>query len=269
MYLKHWQLKEKPFENTVNPRFVYYSFHHKEALMRLYYTIKEKKGIGVLTGELGSGKTLLTQILFNRIIEEGPYKAVLIKTPSLNLQEFIEEIIYQVEGEQQSFDKKHELLRKLDKVLNELYESGLHLVVIIDEAQIIKDAEVFEQLRLFYNYQKNQNFLLTLILVGQPELKEKIYAMRAFAQRISLSYHLPSLSEEEVKNYMAHRLKVAGSVNNPFMRDSLDLIFKYSKGIPRKINLICDLALLHAFHLEKKSIDVEMIENIISSVEYV
>ena len=269
MYLKYWQFKEKPFENAVNPKFIYYSSHHREAALRLYYVIKERKGIGVLTGELGSGKTLLTQILFNKIMEEGQYKTVVITNPSLSFSGFIEEIIYQIEGEHLFLKGKHKLLRKLEEILLVLYDQGLHLVIIIDEAQIIKNKEVFEQLRLFYNYQKNQTFLLTLILSGQPELKKKIDAMEAFAQRISLSYHLPALSQEEVKNYIEHRCSVAGRLSSPFALDSLESIFQYSKGIPRKVNRICDLTLLHAFHLKKNVVDKGVVEDITNSIDYV
>ncbi len=269
MYLKYWQFKEKPFENAVNPKFIYYSSHHREAVLRLYYTVKEKKGIGVLTGELGSGKTLLTQILFNKIIEDGQYKVALIANPPLSFSGFIEEIIYQIEGKRFSFNRKYKLLHKLEEILLTLYNQGLHLVVIVDEAQIIKNQKVFEQLRLFYNYQKNQTFLLTLILAGQPELKRRIETMQAFAQRIGLGYHLPALSQSEVKNYIEHRCNVAGRLSSPFNTDSLESIFRYSKGIPRKVNQICDLALLHAFHLKKNFVDEEVVEDITNSIEYV
>lgn len=269
MYLTYWKFKEKPFENAIDPKFIYYSSHHKEALMRLYYTIKEKKGIGVLTGELGSGKTLLTQILFNRIIDEGHYRAALINNPSLNLFEFIEEVIYQVEGEHLSFERKHQLLHKFEEILDNLHKQHLHMVIIVDEAQLIRDEEVFEQLRLFYNYQKDQSFLLTVILAGQPELKERISKRQAFAQRINLSYHLPSLSEEETAKYISHRCEVAARADSPFTEDSIKSIYRCSKGTPRKINLICDLALLQAFHEKKNSVDAGIIDEIANSIEYV
>lgn len=269
MYLTYWKFREKPFENAVDPKFVYYSSHHKEALMRLYYTIKERKGIAVLTGELGSGKTLLSQILFNRIIDEGHYRVASINNPSLNLFEFIEEVIFQVEGEHLSFDRKNQILHKFQEILDELHKQHLHMVIIVDEAQLIRDEEVFEQLRLFYNYQKDQGFMLTVILAGQPELKAKISARQAFAQRINLSYHLPALSEEETAKYITHRCEVAGRPDHPFEKESISTIYKYSKGIPRKINLICDLALLQAFHEKRDSVGASTIEEIVNSIEYV
>lgn len=269
MYLTYWKFKEKPFENAVDPKFVYYSSHHKEALMRLYYTIKERKGIAVLTGELGSGKTLLTQVLFNRLIDEGHYRVASINNPSLNIFEFVEEVIFQVEGEHLSFDKKNSLLNKFQDILEDLHKQHLHMVIIVDEAQLIRDEEVFEQLRLFYNYQKDQGFLLTVILAGQPELKTKISTRQAFAQRINLSYHLPALSEEETGKYITHRCEVAGRMDAPFSQESISTIFQYSKGIPRKINLICDLALLQAFHQGSSIVGAQTVEDIVSSIEYV
>jgi len=270
MYLNYWQFTEKPFENAINPKFVYYSSHHKEALMRLYYIIKERKGIGVLSGELGSGKTLILQILLNRIIEEGNYRAILISNPALlSFPDFAEEVIYQVEKERIVCDKKTDILRRFEEVLESLYRQGLHLVVLVDEAQMISDRSFFEQLRLLYNYQREGSFLLTLILAGQPELREQIQSMQAFAQRINLSYHLPALSKEELTQYIEHRCRVAGADKNPFDSSSIENIFLHSKGIPRKINLICDYALLQGFHLKKRSIDKEIIEDVISSIEYV
>jgi len=270
MYVNYWKFTEKPFENAINPKFIYYSSHHKEALMRLYYIIKERKGIGVLSGELGSGKTLLLQILFNRVIEEGCYRAILISNPALiSFPEFAQEVIYQVEGSQFSSDKNTELLRRFEQLLENLERQNLHLAVFFDEAQMVSDRSFFEQLRLLYNYQKEGKFLLTLILAGQPELRGEIQNMPAFSQRVNLSYHLPSLSKEEIPLYIEHRCAVAGRAESPFAADSLSSIFKYSKGTPRKINLICDYALLQGFHLKKKVIDKDIIEDVVGSIEYV
>ena len=268
MYLNYWHFKEKPFENAIDPRFIYYSPQHKEALMRLFYTVSANKGIGVLTGELGSGKTLLTKVLFNKLNQQAVYKIASIINPVLSFYGLIKEVILQAGGEIPEQIEKEEYFRLLEEVTTNLKERGQRLVIIIDEAQLIQDNHTFGQLRLLYNYQKDKEFLITLILVGQPELKEKIKQNPAFAQRVNLSYHLRELNSSEVEGYIRHRCRVAGG-GCPFNQKSIQEIFVISGGIPRKINLICELALLQAFHLRLQGINQEIIKNVSEALEYV
>ncbi|MCX5716214.1 MAG: AAA family ATPase, partial [Candidatus Omnitrophica bacterium] len=174
MYLKHWGFKEKPFENTPDPRFLYMTANHEEAFMRMYYCIEESKGAALLTGEYGSGKTVLTRALLKELLKnEEKYKVALIVNPSFSSHDLFREIIYQLEN---VFTKgsKLELIHHLNEILYKSMNENKKIVVIIDEAQAMENENMFEEVRLLLNFQMNDKFLLTLILVGQPDLRKKI-----------------------------------------------------------------------------------------------
>lgn len=261
MYEKYWGLKEKPFENTPDPHFMYYSKKHEEALMRLLYAIKEEKGAAMLTGEYGSGKTVLSRIVIDELIKNEIYEVALIIHPQLAPVEFIQEIIYQLKNETVS-GTKPQLLHILQDIIYDNYNGGKKTVILIDEAQIIKDKETLEEIRLFLNFQLNNRFLITLILVGQPELLEKIKPMPQLQQRLGIKYHLLGLGLNETEEYIRHRLSVAGAKRDIFTKSGFEVIYEYSKGIPRKINNICDMSLLIGFGQEVKLIDKKLAEKL-------
>ncbi len=243
MYEAYWGLREKPFENTPDPRFIYYSQRHEEALSRMLYVIRERKGAGILTGEYGSGKTLLSRVLLEELSSEQ-YHSALIFNPMLPSMELVKEIIYQLGGDTSSLLSKTDLLHYLNDILYKNRDDDKNTVIVVDEAQAISEESGFEELRLLLNFQLNDNFLLTLILLGQPELKEKIKNLPQLRQRLAVRYHLKALSPEETKEYIQHRLKVAGSKERVFLDNAFSEIYRFSGGIPRKINNICDMALL-------------------------
>jgi type II secretory pathway predicted ATPase ExeA len=245
MYESYWGLKEKPFENTPDPRFIYYSQQHKEALARLLYVVREHKGAALLTGEYGSGKTLLSRVLWHELQQEHKYKSVFILNPRLSGLEFIQETVHQLSsGEIAPPSSKIELFHALHKILYANYNLGRHSVITVDEAQAIENKEIFEELRLLLNFQLDNAFLLTIILLGQPELKETVVNLPQLNQRMSVRFHIKGLSANETKEYIKHRLGVAGAKKPIFAEKSYEQIFYSSLGIPRKINNICDLALL-------------------------
>jgi general secretion pathway protein A len=243
MYEGYWKLKEKPFENTPDPRFIYYSKKHEEALSRMLYVVKEKKGAALLTGEYGSGKTLLSRVLLEELSDDR-YHTALVFNPRLPPLELIKEIIYQLGGNASLSRSKTDLLHQLNEILYKKRDGNKNIVIVVDEAQAIPDPNGFEELRLLLNFQLNNSFLLTLILLGQPELKEKLEDMPQLKQRIAVRYHLKALIEEETKEYIEHRLEVAGAKEEIFEKDSFHEIYRFSGGIPRRINNICDMALL-------------------------
>ena len=243
MYEAYCGLREKPFENTPDPRFIYYSQRHEEALSRMLYVIRERKGAGILTGEYGSGKTLLSRVLLEELSSEQ-YHSALIFNPMLPSMELVKEIIYQLGGDTSSLLSKTDLLHYLNDILYKNRDDDKNTVIVVDEAQAISEESGFEELRLLLNFQLNDNFLLTLILLGQPELKEKIKNLPQLRQRLAVRYHLKALSPEETKEYIQHRLKVAGSKERVFLDNAFSEIYRFSGGIPRKINNICDMALL-------------------------
>lgn len=261
MYEKHWGLSEKPFENTPDPRFMYYSKKHEEALTRLLYAVKEEKGAAMLTGEYGSGKTVLSRILIDELIKNKIYEVALIIHPQLNPLEFMQEIIYQLKNEHVE-GSKPKLLHMLQDSIYKNYREEKKTVVLIDEAQIIRSQETFEEVRLFLNFQLNNKFLITLILIGQPELLRKINAIPQLEQRLGIKYHLTGLDDKETQEYIKHRLEVARAQKEIFTKEALEIIYQYSKGLPRKINNICDLSLLVGFGSDAKEIGRELVEKV-------
>jgi type II secretory pathway predicted ATPase ExeA len=267
MYEAHWGLKEKPFENTPDPRFIYYSQQHQEALSRMLYVVSERKGAALLSGEYGSGKTLLSRVLSQELQQEDKYKTVCIFNPRLSSLEFIKEIVYQLEASKKTSSDKIDLLHILHKMLLSNYDSGKHTVIVIDEAQAIADSDIFEELRLLLNFQLNNVFLLTIILLGQPELIEKVINLPQLRQRIAVRFHLRALNQAETKEYIQHRLKVAEAKQEIFEEEAYKEVYHRSNGIPRQINNICDLALLAGYGSGLNKINKEMITRVSEDLE--
>ncbi len=263
MYKAYWDFSEKPFENTPDPKFMYYSKQHLEALSRLLYAVLEKKGAAILTGEYGSGKTVISRIIANKLLgEENKYDVALIVNPAITPLEMLKEILYQLGGEIDKDSQKTEVLRVLDERLYKNMNEERHTVVIIDEAQAIEKKEVFEEIRLLLNFQSDDKFLLTLLLLGQPELRQKVGQIPQLEQRFSVKYHLEHLSQEETVNYIEHRCQTAGRREGIFTDSAYRSIYEASMGIPRKINNICDMSLMSGFTKKLERID----ENLVKAV---
>lgn len=265
MYEKYWGLTEKPFENTPNPRFMYYSKKHEEALMRLLYAIKEEKGAAMLTGEYGSGKTALSRVIIDQLMNDKIYEVALITNPQLTSVQFIQEIIYQLKNEHVSGSKQR-LLHIMQDIVYKNFKESKKTVILIDEAQIIKNEETFEEIRLFLNFQLNYRFLITLILIGQAELLPKIRSMPQLQQRLGIKYHLLGLNNIETAEYIKHRLSVGGTKADIFTPEAVEVFYEYSKGLPRSINNACDMSLLIGFGQEAKVIDKELAQKIVADL---
>lgn len=266
MYEKYWGLTEKPFENTPNPRFMYYSNKHEEALTRLLYAIKEEKGSAMLTGEYGSGKTILSRIIIDELIKDKIYEVALITHPQLSPIEFIQEIIYQLKNEH-VVGSKPQLLHMMQDIIYKNFKDGKKVVILIDEAQIVKSRQTFEEVRLFLNFQLNDRFLITLILIGQPELLNRVREIPQLWQRLGIKYHLSGLTSAESEAYIRHRLSVAGARSDIFTADAMEIIHNYSKGIPRSMNNACDMSLLIGFGQEAKVIDRELASKVVEDLK--
>lgn len=271
MYETYWDLKERPFVNTPNPRFLYCSREHEEALSRLMYAVKNNMGGCMLTGVFGCGKTLMNQALMENLEKLGSYKVAFIANPFLSHVELLRMIVYNL-GANNLPEKRSEiltdfLLQKLEEILHNNNDDGKHTVVIIDEAHIIEDKLIFEELRLLLNFQLKDKFLLTLILSGQPELKRSIDNIKQLSQRIPIRCNLERFDLEDTKNYILYRLKVAGRTHPIFNEYTYSVIHERSGGIPRKINHICDMSLLVGFSKSAELIDNDIINEVSRDLE--
>ncbi len=258
MYTAYWGFQEKPFENTPNTKFFYYSQEHEEALARMLYVIRERKGAALLTGEYGCGKTLLSRVLRNELQQEHLYDSVYILDPRLSGFELIQEIVCQLSGTPAP-DTKIDLFHTLHTLLHTSYKLGKHSVILVDEAQSIKSQDTLEELRLLLNFQLDDAFLLTLVLLGSSELQQNVSRMPQLAQRMAARFHIGGLKEEETKSYIQHRILTAGSDKKIFTDDAFNVIHVCSGGIPRRINTICDLALVNGFINNLDTIDKKII----------
>lgn len=265
MYLEYWNLKEKPFENTPDPRFIYYSPDHAEAYARLKYAIDQKRGAAMLTGEYGAGKTLLGRVLVKDLLDSKTCDVALIVNPMLSKIDILREILFQLKATKVP-GTKLEILHLLNEILYDNHKNKKDTVIIVDEAQVIERKDVFEELRLLLNFQLNDKFLLTLVLIGQPELQKKIDKIPQLKQRLAMTYHLGGMDNERVAEYVNHRLKVCGKDDEIFEGKAINRIYDCSEGIPRKINNICEIALLQGMFEKKTNIDDLLINKVVEDL---
>ena len=266
MYRQFFGLKEKPFNITSDPSFLYLSRVHKEAFAHLIYGIKERKGFLEITGEIGAGKTTLCRALLNNL--DSSTKSAFIFNSTLPEMQLFQTILEDF-GVSVGRKTKSSMLRQFNNFLLEELAKNNNVILIIDEAQNLK-PKVLEELRILSNLETEKEKLFQMVLVGQPELREKLKdpSLKQLRQRIGVRFHITALPKEEVGDYIDHRLKVAGSDGGiSFSEDALEMIFGYSGGIPRLINTVCDKALLSAYVAETKYIDSSMIEKCTKEIE--
>jgi general secretion pathway protein A len=267
MYLAFFGLNEKPFSITPDPRYLYLSERHAEAMAHLLYGINEAGGFVQLTGEVGTGKTTIVRSL----LAQAPKNAeiALILNPRMTAPEFLLTICEEVGIGVP--DSATESLKDLVDILNQYllraHAAGRRVVLVVDEAQNLA-PEVLEQVRLLTNLETNTQKLLQIILIGQPELRELLARneLRQLAQRITGRYHLAPLSAEETTAYVRHRLRVAGATADIFNRFAFEEIYRLSGGVPRVINVICDRALLGGYSLDRHRITGPLVRNAASEV---
>lgn len=239
-YERHWGLDVRPFENVPDPRFYVPSAKHEAAKQRILYGIHTRKGIVMLTGEIGSGKTLMSRSLIQSL-PCSRYEIGLVANPSISACEFLGEILFQFGLEPTG--AKAEQLRRLNEQLLANYHRGIDTILVVDEAQTIEHDHLFEELRLLSNFQLNDRFLLTLVLLGQPELRERIARIPQLAQRVAIQYHIERFSRRETKAYILGRLAAAGCHREIFSPGAIRLIYNRTAGVCRLINSLCDLCL--------------------------
>jgi general secretion pathway protein A len=270
MYQSFYGLRELPFELTPNPRFMFLTPRHQEALSNLQYGLSTAKAITVLLGEAGTGKTTLLHAAF-----ESPacrnVNCVYLNNPALTRAEFVETLSERFELREHAAKSKAALLSDLSRVLHERRGGGEVTALVIDEAQSLS-VELLEEVRLLANIETQTEKLLPLVLAGQPELRERLNApdLRQLKQRITLRCEIAPFSLVETAAYITARVRVAGGdAARLFTRDAVMLIHERSRGIPRIISVICDNALVTGFGLARRQVDREMVLEVVRDFDFV
>ncbi|BDV43030.1 ATPase [Geotalea uraniireducens] len=267
MYESFFNLKAKPFELVPDTSFLYLSKVHKRAITYLDYGIRERAGFILLTGEVGAGKTTIIRNMVKRCDEDAVLARIFnTSIDSLQLLAMINEEF----GLSSAGKGKVELLKDLNDFLIDQYAQGKRAVLIIDEAQNLAPA-LLEEIRMLSNLETDNGKLLQIILVGQPELRDMIATpdMLQLRQRVSINCHLQPMSRQETEEYILHRLEVAGGRNAvTFSAEAFDLIYMFSRGIPRLINIICDFLMLSAFAEETTTLDGAMVRDIAGDLDF-
>jgi general secretion pathway protein A len=258
MYLEFLGLREKPFSITADPSFLYLSRKHREALSHMVYGIRERKGFIEITGEVGTGKTTLCKALLRHL--DTTTKTALILQPQLSELQLLQAIVQDF-GLNPMRSNRLGLFNELNSFLLSQAEQGYNIVLVIDEAQNLS-LRVLEQIRMLSNLETDKQKLIQIILVGQPQLRDKLAMpqLEQLRQRIGVRYHMTPLDVDEVRTYIAHRLQVAGA-NGGFewTSQASEEVYACSRGVPRLINLICDRSLLACYVYRVKRVDAQLV----------
>ena len=258
MYLDFLGLREKLFSVTSDPSFLYLSKKHREALSHMLYGIRERKGFVEITGEIGTGKTTLRKTLLRHLDERT--KTALILQSNLSELQLLQTVVQDF-GLNPMRTNRTSLFNQFNRFLLEQAEQGHNIVLIIDEAQNLS-LRLLEQVRMLSNLETDKEKLIQIILVGQPQLRQKLAMpeLEQLHQRIGVRYHITPLDLDEVQTYLDHRLRIAGSDGTlQWTSDGVMELFRCSKGIPRLINLICDRSLLACYVFRVKQVDGEIV----------
>ena len=264
MYLDYWEIEKPPFANVPSKNIFYRSPQHEEAFSRLLYVIEHRKGVAMLTGEVGCGKTTVTKALMNYLDQEK-YQLQMVSNPALTPDELIKAILINL-GDRYENGSKPVMLDRLRSRLLRNSERGISTVLAIDEAHVIARQETLDEIRMLLNFQADDQFLISLILLGQPPLLQRISALQPLKERISVKFHLEPLDYHNTQRYIIFRLKSVGAIRGMFSKESIPPIYNYSGGIPLRINNVCDRALLigymHKANMISSAIVAEAIEDL-------
>lgn len=265
MYESYWKFNKKPFENVSDERFYYPSETHQGALLKLRYAIESRRGAALLAGPSGSGKTLLVRALRKQLSETySPLLHVVFpQMPAAELLRYIADGLGTTSdtaaaGAAQVSDS----VQRIERALADNASAGHHAVIVIDEAQLLAETGALETMRLLLNFETDAQPNLTLLLVGQTSLLPMIDRMGGLEERLGVKTLLRAFTSEETAAYVNHRVRAAGSTDTIFQSETVDVIHALSHGIPRRINRLCDLALLVGFAEERTTISPDQIESV-------
>ncbi|MFO7716461.1 ExeA family protein [Desulfosarcina sp.] len=261
MYESHYGLTAKPFSIVPNPEILFLSKNHANALTYLEYGLSEKVGFILLTGEIGAGKTTLIRCMLNKI--ESQMDVAVIFNTNFTADQMLRRILSEFDIPCDTTDKERHL-QLLYQFLIDRYAMGNHVLLIVDEAQNLSD-DALEDIRMLSNLQTDDQILLQIMLVGQPELKNRLNLpeFRQLAQRIAVNYHITPLDADQTRDYIGYRIQKAGGKPDLFAPEAVQRIHRHSGGIPRSINLMCDTALVYGFADNLQHIELAVVEKVI------
>ena len=262
IYLEHFGLRERPFTLVPDPEFLFWSQMHQRAFTMLEYGLLTRAPITLITGEVGAGKTTLLHHLLRSLDDD--LTAGLVSNAHGDRGELLRWVLQALDQKPLPGATYVELFGQFEQFLISEYAAGRRVVLIFDEAQNLT-LESLEELRMFTNINSNKDELLQLVLVGQPELREMVNRpeLRQFAQRVAASYHLEALNGESLRDYIGHRISVAGGNPDLFSRSAIDLIRDATRGIPRLVNQLCDLALVYAYTEDRPDVTSEIVRQVL------
>ena len=264
MYEAYWGLTDKPFENTPDPRFLYRSVDLEDVYTRLLYTLQSRHGAAMLVGESGCGKTMIARSLLHEL-DSVRTEIALMSNPCQNGDEFLTEVLYQLGDDVAADSNRQKTVHRIHEIVYDAHSQGKETIVVVDEAQLLQEDSIFEEMRLLLNLQLDDAFLITLLLVGQPSLGERIRKHGGLDQRIATRGVVRPFHAEDTRGYIDFRLKTAGREEPVFQSAAVDLIHEYATGVPRKINNICDIALVIGYSRKLESIDADWAQRLIEA----
>ncbi|MDH4100447.1 MAG: AAA family ATPase [Nitrospirota bacterium] len=261
-YLEFYNFKEQPFDNTVDEKFYFNNSQHDEAQVRLKYAIDNMKGLGILVGGIGTGKTTLARMMLEDLSEHQYEAALLVIVHSSITAEWLLKKIAMQLGVREPSDNRVELISQLFRRLVSIKAGGKKAVVLVDEAQMLNSREIMEEIRGLLNLEEAGSKLITFILFGLPDLDDCLSLDEPLKQRTGVRFKLTSLQQDIVCDYIRHRLNVAGCEREVFSDTAIRAIGHYSQGIPRLINTICDNALLEGYLLKREVVEDDLVKNV-------
>lgn len=261
-YLEYYDIKEHPFSNVVDSRFYFSGRQHSDALVKLRYAINTRKGLVVVIGGIGTGKTTLARRLLEDLDEDKYEAALLVVVHSSVSSEWLFKKFAIQLGVKELKEDKVELLAQIYKRLSEINDEGKKAVVMIDEVQMLNSKEIMEEFRGLLNMEVEEGKMLNFIFYGLPDLDDVLSLDEPLKERVAVKIRLKPFSEDDTKDYIKHRLRIAGSNKEIFTEDAISLIYRCTHGIPRRINTVCDNALLEGYLFKSNIIDSMTIKTV-------
>lgn len=261
-YTEHFSLEREPFSNAPDARFYFNTEQHSQALLRLMYAVDSNKGLAVLVGAVGTGKTTLARRMLDSLPEDRYESSLLVMVHSGITAEWILARIALQLGVEEPADDRLKLLKQLYLRLLEIEQEGRRAVVLIDEAQMLQSRELMEEFRGLLNLEIPGKKLLNIVFFGLPEVEDCLSLDEPLSQRVAVKYHLKSMAVETTTSYIRFRLQVAGAKRMLFTADAIPLIHRYAGGVPRLINTICDNCLLEAFLRKHGEADARIVHSV-------